>query len=68
MPRVIKKKPDPRVAKQTVCGGCGATIEYVPNDVKTLWSGTDIGGGSDGAMGFMCPNGGCEHQIITKQW
>lgn len=68
MPRVIKKEPDPSVKKEIVCRGCGATIEYVPNDVKTLWSGTDYGGGPDGAKGFRCPNRGCNHQIITEQW
>jgi len=64
--RVISKGPDKSVVKQVVCLHCGATIEYVPNDVETLWSGTDMGGGPDGAMGFKCPN--CNKQIITKRW
>jgi hypothetical protein len=68
MPRVIKKGAAPQVAKQVVCGGCGATIEYVPNDVKLLWSGTDIGGGPDGAKGFQCPNRGCNEEIHTERW
>lgn len=65
--RVIKKgKPDKSVVKRIVCKGCGATIEYVPNDVRTLWSGTDYGGGPDGAEGFNCPE--CGKQVITKRW
>jgi hypothetical protein len=32
--RVIKKGPDPRVAKKVVCRDCGATLEYVPKDVR----------------------------------
>jgi predicted RNA-binding Zn-ribbon protein involved in translation (DUF1610 family) len=66
MPRVISKGPDKSVAKEVVCQGCGATIEYVPNDVVTLWSGTDYGGGPDGAEGFKCPE--CGKNVILKRW
>ena len=67
MPHVIKKGPDPKVvAKQVTCGGCGATVEYVPNDVRLLWSGTDAGGGPDGARGFNCPS--CRKEIHTERW
>jgi len=66
MPRVIDKGPDPKVTKTCVCGGCGATIEYVPNDVRTLWEGTDYGGGPDGATGFDCPQ--CKKQVIIDRW
>jgi len=66
MPRVVSKEPDQSVVKQIICQGCGATVEYVPNDVRTLWSGTDYGGGPDGAEGFDCP--GCGKQIHTKRW
>jgi predicted RNA-binding Zn-ribbon protein involved in translation (DUF1610 family) len=64
--RIVKEEPDPKVVKQAVCQNCGATIEYVPNDVRTLWSGTDYGGGPDGAMGFNCPK--CGKEVYTKRW
>lgn len=65
--RVIKKgKPDKSVVKRIVCRNCGATIEYVPNDVRTLWEGTDYGGGPDGAKGFECPE--CKERVITERW
>lgn len=64
--RIVKEEPDPKVVKTIVCQNCGATIEYVPNDVRTLWSGTDYGGGPDGAMGFNCPK--CSKEVHTKRW
>jgi len=66
MVKIIKNEPDQSVIKRIVCQNCGATLEYVPNDVKLLWSGTDYGGGPDGAMGFSCPK--CHEQIITRRW
>ncbi len=53
------------VMKRIACQ-CGARIEYAPAEVKTLWSGTDYGGGPDGAEGFKCPK--CGENIITKRW
>lgn len=52
--------------KRVVCKHCGITIEYVPNEVRNLYSGTDIGGGPDGAAGFNCPK--CYGVIVTKSW
>lgn len=54
------------VVKSTTCRHCAAIIEYVPKDVVNLWSGTDYGGGSDGADGFKCPN--CGNNVITRRW
>ena len=64
--KVVKTEPAPKVVKQIVCSHCGATLEYVPNDIRTLWSGTDIGGGPDGAEGFDCLN--CGKQVHTRRW
>lgn len=66
MVKVIKTEPAPEVTKQIVCSNCGATLEYVPRDVRLLWSGTDYGGGPDGGRGFNCPN--CDNQVITERW
>jgi hypothetical protein len=66
MPTVVNPDPDPSVAKKIACSNCGATIQYVPNDIRTLWSGTDYGGGPDGAKGFACPN--CSKNIVTERW
>lgn len=64
--RVIDKTPSKKVVKEAVCQHCGVTIEYVPNDVVTLWEGTDMGGGPDGAKGFTCPE--CGKQVVTERW
>jgi predicted RNA-binding Zn-ribbon protein involved in translation (DUF1610 family) len=64
--KVISTKPAKSVKKRKICEGCGSTIEYVPNDVITLWSGTDYGGGPDGATGFKCPT--CNKNVIITRW
>ncbi len=63
--KVIKTEPDPIVAKRVVCRKCGATLEYVPNDVKK-YSGRDIGGGPDGHTWVDCPN--CNNKAIIDSW
>lgn len=67
MPRVVETTPDPSVVKRAICReGCGCTVEYVPNDVKTLWSGRDISGCSEGEKGFKCPK--CKKNIVVERW
>ena len=56
----------PKVLKQATCQKCGAINEYAPNEVRTLWSGKDYSGGSDGAKGFTCGN--CGDDVITERW
>tara|TARA_B100001146_G_C15908078_1_gene317543 strand:- start:322 stop:516 length:195 start_codon:yes stop_codon:yes gene_type:complete len=51
---------------KVTCSGCAAIITYYSNEVVNLWSGTDYGGGPDGADGFKCPN--CGDDIILKRW
>ena len=63
--KVVKKKPDPSVIKRTVCGNCGATLEYVPKDVKER-NGTDYSGGSDGEKYIVCPE--CNEKVILESW
>lgn len=63
--RVISTVPDKSVVKQVVCRNCGATLEYVPQDVKTH-NGIDMGGGPEGHDWIDCPN--CTKQVILKVW
>lgn len=63
--KVVKVEPDPKIVKQIVCRHCGATLEYVPNDVKSR-HGTDYGGGPDGCEWVDCPN--CNKKAIIRSW
>lgn len=64
MARVIKEVPVKE--KQAVCeDGCGATVAYVPNEVKER-HGTDYGGGPDGSKWVVCP--GCGAKIVLESW
>lgn len=53
--KVIKTEPDPSVVKRKVCYNCGATLEYVLNDVKR-GSHTDYTGSSDSYDYITCAN------------
>lgn len=64
MPVAVGK--DKSVFKRVTCQKCGTINEYVPGEVRTLWSGSDYGGGPDGAEGFNCAS--CDAQVITKRW
>ena len=64
--KVLEIAPQANVAKQCVCDNCGVSLEYVPANVKTLWEGTDYGGGPAGAKGIECPN--CAHQVVLERW
>lgn len=63
--KVIKVKPDPKVAKRIACSNCGATLEYTPNDVKER-NGRDYSGGPDGEEYINCPN--CRKRAIIRSW
>lgn len=63
--KIIKLKPDKSVAKKVVCRSCGATLTYVPNDVKS-YHGTDYGGGPDGREWIDCPN--CHKEVTLRSW
>ena len=64
MPKVVGI--DESILKRATCRQCGAINEYMPKEVRVLWSGTDYGGGPDGAEGFNCAN--CGEHVITKRW
>jgi len=63
--KVVKKKPDASVIKRKICANCGATLEYVPKDIKER-HGTDWGGGPDGAKWIVCPE--CNKEVILESW
>lgn len=64
MPRVVGE--DPSVYKRITCRHCGAINEYTQGEVRTLYSGTDYGGGADGAKGFNCAK--CGQEVKTEVW
>ena len=62
MVTVVSTKPHHSVVKQTICRECGATLEYVPNDVQTHTY-KDYGGGSSVDKYIICPNCGKKHIV-----
>ena len=58
--RVTQTEPDPKVVKKVSCGGCGATLEYVPNDVETHIACCDK---DDGFSYVVCPN--CNKKVVV---
>ena len=65
MVTVVKKEPAASVLKEIVCGNCGATLSYTPNEIQS-YHGTDIGGGPDGQEWIDCPN--CTKKAIIRSW
>jgi len=63
--KVISTVPDVSVVKRKICHHCGATLEYVPNDVKE-YSGRDYSGGPDGKKWIDCPN--CGEEVTLRSW
>ena len=57
MVQVVDTKPHKSVIKEVVCRSCGATLEYVPNDVQSETH-CDYGGGRDLYRFIKCPNCG----------
>ena len=64
MVTVVSTIPHPTVVKQIVCRNCGATLEYVPLDVKETRH-TDYGGGTDTYYHIVCPN--CSDKVSVKR-
>lgn len=55
---------DSTLAKQVTCRHCGAVNEYLPIDVRELYRGKDIDGGTSVSEGFNC--GQCHNEIIVR--
>ena len=65
MVTVVSTIPHSSVVKEVVCRNCGATLSYVPADVKQEVH-TDYTGGRDTVFFITCPP--CGHHITTKRY
>jgi len=61
--KVIDPGPDRSIVKEALCMGCGAKLEYVPNDVKEK-SCSDYDGGTYTHRWIDCPQ--CSKQVTVK--
>lgn len=57
MVAIVSTSPDASVVKHVICRNCGATLAYVPRDVKNRID-TDYTGGRDNVRFIICPNCG----------
>ena len=57
---------DNTVKQRYTCSCCGAINEIIKNEIRTLYSGKDYGGGTDVQKGFNCAN--CGEKVITEWW
>lgn len=58
---------EPPTGKRVKCADCGATIEYLPEEVEE-YSGTDYSGGPDGWKRVKCPRPGCPGHGYVERW
>ena len=65
MVTVVSTVPHPSVVNEVVCRNCGATLSYVPMDIKEEVH-TDYGGGRDTVYYIQCPP--CGHKVTVKQY
>lgn len=63
MVTVVSTVPHPSVVKEVVCRNCGATLNYVPKDIKERIEG-DYTGGRDVYRYIECPP--CGNQVSVK--
>lgn len=62
--RIKDKTPHPSVLKEAICRNCGATVEFVSNDVKERkWK--DYTGEQCGGEYIECPN---YNKNIIRGW
>ena len=63
--RVVAVNPPKEIEKECLCAACGATLRYMPADVRH-YSGTDRSGGPDGAEWIVCAN--CSRIVVLRSW
>jgi len=63
MVTVVSTTPHHSVVKQCICHNCGATLEYVPNDIQQRKS-TDYSGHTDIDRYIKCPP--CGKEIFVR--
>jgi len=64
MVTIVNKEPHSSVVKEVICRNCGATLSYVPMEVKEKTY-KDYGGGSDTERWIDCPN--CNNKQGVKR-
>ena len=64
MVTVVNRGPHQSAVKECICRNCGATLQYVPRDVKEKTA-RDYGGGSDTYYFIECP--ACNEQVFVKR-
>lgn len=65
MVRVVSTTPPEDVVKRIVHRHCGATLEYLPMDIKSRTS-RDYGGGTDVTEYIVCPH--CGQEVVIRSW
>jgi DNA-directed RNA polymerase subunit RPC12/RpoP len=63
MVTVVSTEPHPSVVKEAICRNCGATLNYVPVDIKEEVQ-SDYGGGREIVHFIKCPP--CGHKVIVR--
>lgn len=63
MVTVVSTEPHPSVVKEAICRNCGATLNYVPVDIKEEVH-SDYGGGRETVRFIKCPP--CGHKVTVK--
>lgn len=63
MVTVVSTVPHPSVVKEAVCKNCGATLNYVPADIKQRTVG-DYLGDKETIHYIECPP--CKHQVTVR--
>ena len=57
---------DKAVYKRITCEKCSTINQYLPEEVKVLWSDFEYGNGYSGARGFECF--GCRFNVIVERY
>jgi DNA-directed RNA polymerase subunit RPC12/RpoP len=65
MVSVVSTVPHPSVVKEAICRNCGATLNYVPADIKREES-RDYTGGLDVSHYIKCPP--CGDKVYVKRY
>lgn len=63
MVTVVSTVPHPSVVKEVICRNCGATLQYVPADVREKIE-CDYTGGRDVVKVITCPP--CGHEVAVR--
>lgn len=63
----MAKIVEPPTGKRVKCRDCGATIEYMPEEVQEH-HGTDYNGGPVGYERVKCPRSGCPGHGYIRSW